>query len=107
VRGPRWKHAIFDKAIKDGIAYDADIAACKASGASAEEVFFEVEDAAAGVQAAKAGGMAAIGVARLGDERALAKAGADLVVQTLDEVSRRALAQGRLERKKPERNTEA
>jgi beta-phosphoglucomutase len=70
-------------------------------------VFFEVEDAAAGVQAAKAGGMAAIGVARLGDERALAEAGADLVVQTLDEVSRRALAQGRLERKKRERNTEA
>ena len=33
---------IFDKAIKDGTAYDADIAARKASGASAEEVFFEL-----------------------------------------------------------------
>ena len=32
---------IFDKAIKDGTAYDADIAARKASGASDEEVFFE------------------------------------------------------------------
>ena len=34
--------AIFDKAIKDGTAYDADIAARKASGASDEEVFFEL-----------------------------------------------------------------
>jgi hypothetical protein len=41
-------------------------------------------------------------VARLGDEqtqRALAGAGADLVVRTLDEVSRPALAKGRLARK--------
>jgi beta-phosphoglucomutase-like phosphatase (HAD superfamily) len=60
---------------------------------------FVVEDAAVGVQAAKAGGMAALGVARLGDEQAqqaLADAGADLVVRTLDEVSRPALAEGRL-----------
>jgi beta-phosphoglucomutase len=51
---------------------------------------FVVEDAAVGVQAAKAGGMAALGAARLGDEQAqqaLADAGADLVVRTLDEVS--------------------
>jgi beta-phosphoglucomutase len=63
---------------------------------------FVVEDAAVGVQAAKAGGMAALGVARLGDEQAqqaLADAGADLVVRTLDEVSRPALAGGRLARK--------
>ena len=60
---------------------------------------FVVEDAAVGVQAAKAGGMAALGVARLGDEQALADAGADLVVRTLDEVSRPALAEGRLARK--------
>jgi hypothetical protein len=33
---------IFDEAIKDGTAYDADIAARKASGASDEEVFFEL-----------------------------------------------------------------
>jgi beta-phosphoglucomutase len=51
------------------------------------------------VQAAKAGGMTALGVARLGDEQALADAGADLVVRTLDEVSRPALAEGRLARK--------
>jgi beta-phosphoglucomutase-like phosphatase (HAD superfamily) len=59
---------------------------------------FVVEDAAAGVQAAKAGGMAALGVARLGDENVLLSAGADLVVSTLDDVSRDALADGRLER---------
>ncbi len=34
-----------------------------------------------------------------GDEQALAGAGADLVVRTLDEVSRPALAEGRLARK--------
>jgi beta-phosphoglucomutase len=60
---------------------------------------FVVEDAAVGVQAAKAGGMAALGVARLGDEQELGDAGADLVVRTLDEVSRPALAEGRLARK--------
>jgi len=37
---------IFDKAIRDGTAYDADIAARKASGASDEEVFFELALAA-------------------------------------------------------------
>jgi HAD superfamily hydrolase (TIGR01509 family) len=60
---------------------------------------FVVEDAVAGVQAAKAGGMAALGVARLGDTELLAGAGADLVVWSLDEVSRPALAEGRLARK--------
>jgi transaldolase len=34
--------SIFDKAIKDGAEYDADIAAGKASGASDEEVFFKL-----------------------------------------------------------------
>ena len=61
------------------------------------EVCFVVEDATSGVQAAKAGGMAAIGVARLGDEQQLADAGADLVVTTLDDVSLPALIEGRLE----------
>ncbi len=60
---------------------------------------FVVEDAASGVQAAKAGGMAALGVARLHDEDLLRDAGADLVVTTLDEVDRDALAAGRLERR--------
>src|SRR6266545_369435 len=57
---------------------------------------FVVEDAPSGVQAAKAGGMAALGVARLGDRDLLLGAGADLVVPTLDDVSVSALAVGRL-----------
>ncbi|HEY2130354.1 MAG TPA: HAD-IA family hydrolase [Streptosporangiaceae bacterium] len=61
---------------------------------------FVVEDATTGVEAAMAGGMAAIGVARHGDEDLLAMAGADLVVTTLDDVSREALAGGRLEQRK-------
>ena len=68
---------------------------------------FVVEDAAVGVQAAKAGRMAALGVARLGDTEALVNAGADLVVRSLDEVSRPALAEGRLEGKTLERKVEA
>jgi beta-phosphoglucomutase len=59
---------------------------------------FVVEDAPSGVQAAKAGGMAALGVARLNDEDVLRNAGADLVVTTLDDVSRGALAAGQLAR---------
>jgi HAD superfamily hydrolase (TIGR01509 family) len=58
---------------------------------------FVVEDAESGVQAAKAGGMAAIGVARLDDEKDLQSARADLVVTTLDAVSRQGLAAGWLE----------
>jgi beta-phosphoglucomutase-like phosphatase (HAD superfamily) len=57
-----------------------------------------VEDASVGIRAAKAGGMAALGLARLGDEALLAEAGADLVVSTLDEVALERLAAGRLER---------
>ncbi|HSO51273.1 MAG TPA: HAD-IA family hydrolase [Actinomycetes bacterium] len=58
---------------------------------------FVVEDATSGVQAAKAGGMAAIGVARLDDRDLLLGAGADLVVPTLDDVALPALVEGRLE----------
>ncbi len=57
-----------------------------------------VEDAPVGIRAAKAGGMAALGLARLGDEALLVGAGADLVVSTLDEVALEGLAAGRLER---------
>jgi beta-phosphoglucomutase len=57
-----------------------------------------VEDAPAGVQAAKRAGMAALGVARVGDGPALQAAGADLVVATLDAVDVPALRQGRLRR---------
>ncbi len=46
-----------------------------------------VEDATSGVQAAKAGDMACIGVARLDDANLLRAAGADWVVTTLDELS--------------------
>jgi beta-phosphoglucomutase-like phosphatase (HAD superfamily) len=60
-----------------------------------------IEDAAAGVEAAKAGGMAAIGIARADDADLLATAGADIVVTTLDDVDARALADGRLEVRTP------
>jgi len=56
-----------------------------------------VEDASSGVQAAKAGNMAALGVARLDDRDLLIQAGADLVVSSLDDVSLPALVEGRLE----------
>jgi beta-phosphoglucomutase len=55
-----------------------------------------MEDAAAGVQAAKAGDMGAIGIARKEDNELLAAAGADIVVRTLDEVDVHALVEGRL-----------
>jgi beta-phosphoglucomutase-like phosphatase (HAD superfamily) len=55
-----------------------------------------VEDASAGVQAAKAGRMGAIGIARRDDVELLAAAGADIVVNTLDEADMGALADGRL-----------
>jgi beta-phosphoglucomutase len=55
-----------------------------------------IEDASAGVAAAKAGGMAALGIARADDEDLLAAAGADIVVTSLDEVDVAALAGGRL-----------
>jgi trehalose/maltose hydrolase-like predicted phosphorylase/beta-phosphoglucomutase-like phosphatase (HAD superfamily) len=57
---------------------------------------FVTEDATSGIQAAKAAGMAALGVARLDDRELLLGAGADLVVTTLDAVCVPALAEGRL-----------
>ena len=53
-----------------------------------------MEDVPAGVQAAKAAAMAAIGIARADDAALLAAAGADIVVTTLDQVDREALARG-------------
>jgi trehalose/maltose hydrolase-like predicted phosphorylase/beta-phosphoglucomutase-like phosphatase (HAD superfamily) len=61
---------------------------------------FVVEDASSGILAAKAGGMAGLGVARLDDRDLLLEAGADLVVTTLDDVSLEALSEGRLEERR-------
>ena len=57
---------------------------------------FVAEDAPAGVEAARAGGMAPLGVARLHDAAGLAAAKADLVVASLDDVDLDALSHGRL-----------
>jgi beta-phosphoglucomutase-like phosphatase (HAD superfamily) len=57
------------------------------------------EDAPAGVEAARRGGMMALGIARLGDADLLRAAGADLVVTSLDEVAIDELAGGRLARR--------
>ena len=64
----------------------------------APEASIVLEDAAAGVRAAKASGMAAIGIARADDAELLAAAHADIVVTTLDDVDLGLLADGRLER---------
>jgi len=53
-----------------------------------------VEDAPAGVAAARAGGMASVGIARLGDEALLKAAKADLVVTSLDQVDTAAVPSG-------------
>lgn len=57
---------------------------------------FVVEDSVAGIQAAKAAGMTALGLARAVDGEVLAAAHADLVVTSLDEVDLVALSEGRL-----------
>lgn len=60
---------------------------------------FVVEDAPAGIEAARAGGMMALGVARLQDADLLRAAGADIVVTSLDEIAIDELAAGRLSRR--------
>jgi beta-phosphoglucomutase len=57
---------------------------------------FVIEDAPAGIEAACAGHMGALGVARHEDAALLEAAGADLVVTSLDKVAVAALADGRL-----------
>jgi trehalose/maltose hydrolase-like predicted phosphorylase/beta-phosphoglucomutase-like phosphatase (HAD superfamily) len=69
--------------------------AAKALGVSPDHCVV-IEDAPAGVRAAKAGGMEAIGIARLGDEELLRAAKADLVVTSLDRVDVPALALGQM-----------
>jgi len=72
------------------------LAACELGVAPARCLV--IEDAPAGILAARAGGMASLGIARLSDEAVLVAAGADLVVTSLDAVSRPELAAGRLAR---------
>ena len=55
-----------------------------------------IEDAPAGIEAARRGGMRALGVARHDDAALLQAAGADLVVTSLDAMAVEALARGRL-----------
>lgn len=57
---------------------------------------FVAEDATAGIEAARSGGMTALGVARVGDAAPLLAAGADLVVGSLDEIAIDQLARGYL-----------
>src|SRR5215831_6668356 len=69
--------------------------AAKALGASPGDCLV-VEDAPAGIEAARASGMAAVGIARLGDEALLRAAGANLVVTNLDQVDVKALGEGKV-----------
>jgi beta-phosphoglucomutase len=55
-----------------------------------------IEDAPAGIQAAVAGGMASIGIARADDDKNLTAAGATVVVNDLDQVDLSALSKGEL-----------
>lgn len=92
-------------------AFDADVSGrAVAHGKPAPDIFllastelrsqpadcFVVEDSPAGIEAAKAAGMRALGIARNGETALLAAAGADLVVATLDAVDIAALVAGRL-----------
>jgi HAD superfamily hydrolase (TIGR01509 family) len=60
------------------------------------ETCLVVEDAPAGIRAARAGGMYSVGIARLGDQALLEEAGAGLVVTSLDRVDVAALVTGNL-----------
>lgn len=59
---------------------------------------FVIEDAVSGIQAAKAGAFAGLGVARHDDAAMLAGVGADLVVESLDDIDLAGLPAGRLQR---------
>ncbi|WP_208459111.1 HAD-IA family hydrolase [Paraburkholderia sp. BCC1876] len=62
---------------------------------------FVMEDAPTGIEAARAGGMAALVVARLADAGLLSAVGATLIVTTRDEVVIDQSSKGRLRRKAP------
>ena len=70
----------------------------KELGAPPEQCFV-IEDAVTGIQAAKAGGMAALGISRADDEELLAAAHPDVLVTSLDDVDLEALREGRLARR--------
>ena len=108
------EHGISSRSVRPGLTllefFDADVSGRDfAHGKPHPEMFLTaahelgtapedsivIEDAPAGVEAAKAGGMAAIGVARGSDADLLALAGADIVVSTLDDVELGALAERR------------
>lgn len=74
---------------------DIFLAAAEALGVPADRCLV-VEDAVAGIQAARAAGMGALAVARGDAAAALADAGADLVVTSLDEVDVTGLLRGEL-----------
>ena len=59
-----------------------------------------VQDAVAGIEAARAARTTALGVARVGDAALLWTAGADLVVTSLDEIAVDELVAGRLRRRR-------
>jgi len=69
------------------------LAAARALGFPPERCFV-VEDAPVGIEAARAGGMYAVGVARQGDAGDLRHAGADLVTTSLDSIAVPALLRG-------------
>lgn len=79
---------------------DLFLAAAEALGI-APAACFVAEDAVAGVRAARAAGMEALGVARFGESASLEAAGAEVVVISLDAVDPAALAEGRLRRRLP------
>jgi beta-phosphoglucomutase-like phosphatase (HAD superfamily) len=112
------EHGITSESVRPGLSllefFDADVSGRDfAKGKPHPEMFlaaaqelaippeqnFVIEDADVGVQAAKAGKMAALGLARADDTELLAAAGADLVVTTLDNVDLAALSDGRLAKK--------
>jgi beta-phosphoglucomutase-like phosphatase (HAD superfamily) len=112
------KHGITSECLRPGLTllefFDADVSGRDfAEGKPHPEMFltaaqelaipaeqnFVIEDADVGVQAAKAGNMAALGLARADDAEVLAGAGADVVVTTLDDIDLAALSDGRLAKK--------
>ena len=118
------EHRISSPALRPGLTlpdyFDADVSGRDfAHGKPGPEIFLTaahepgaeprhaiaIADASAGTQTAKAGGMAALGVARAGHAGLLAAARADLVATTLPDVDTTALSEGRLATRKALRRT--